>query len=94
MVAEKSFRKLDAPQLVEKVAEGKNTITERKSGSPPKSLYTPIDNGLPWGQDMVLLTLTGWGQDEDRQQLLALSDDQLKIKTPDSPEQYPSEKRL
>jgi CheY-like chemotaxis protein len=26
--------------------------------------------------------------------LLALSDDQLKIKTPDSPEQYPSEKRL
>jgi len=27
-------------------------------------------------------------------QLLALSDDQLKIKTPDSPEQYPSEKRL
>ena len=63
---------------------------------------------------MALLTLTGWGQDEDRQrsrevgfngqmkpmeydtltQLLALSDDQLKIKTPDSPEQYPSEKRL
>jgi|GEM_PF-6826875 len=26
--------------------------------------------------------------------LLALSDDQQKIKTPDSPEQYPSEKRL
>ena len=64
---------------------------------------------------MVLLALTGWGQDEDRRrsrearfnghlvkptaydtlmQLLALSDDQLKIKTPDSPEQYPSEKRL
>ena len=64
---------------------------------------------------MALLTLTGWGQDEDRQrsrevgfnghlmkpmeydtltQLLALSDDQLKIETPDSPEQYPSEKRL
>jgi hypothetical protein len=43
---------------------------------------------------MVLLAVTGWGQDEDRQQLLALSDDQLKIKTPDSPEQYPSEKRL
>ena len=64
---------------------------------------------------MVLMALTGWGQDEDRQrsreagfnghlakpmeydtlmQLLALSDDQLKIKTPDSPEQYPSEKRL
>jgi len=64
---------------------------------------------------MVLLALTGRGQDEGRQrsreagfnghlvkpmeydtlmQLLALSDDQLKIKTPDSPEQYPSEKRL
>jgi hypothetical protein len=27
-------------------------------------------------------------------QLLAWSDDQLKIKTADSPEQYPSEKRL
>lgn len=27
-------------------------------------------------------------------QMLALSDDQLKIKTPDSPEQYPCEKRL
>jgi len=27
-------------------------------------------------------------------QLLVLSDDQLKIKTPDSPEQYPSENRL
>ena len=115
MVAEKSFRKLDAPQLVEKVAEGKNTITERKSGSPPKSFYTPIDNGSSWGQDMVLMALTGWGQDEDRQrsreagfndhlvkpmeydtlmQLLALSDDQLKIKTPDSPEQCPREKRL
>ena len=64
---------------------------------------------------MVLMALTGWRQDEDRQRstearfnghlvqptesdalmrLLALSDDQLKIKTPDSPEQYPSEKRL
>jgi len=27
-------------------------------------------------------------------QLLALSDDPLKINTPDSPEQYPGEKRL
>lgn len=64
---------------------------------------------------MVIMVLTGWAQDEDRQrsreagfngylvnpieydtlmQLRALSDDQLKIKTPDSPEQYPSEKRL
>lgn len=64
---------------------------------------------------MVLMALTGWRRDEDRQRsrearfnghlvqptesdalmrLLALSDDQLKIKTPDSPEQYPSEKRL
>lgn len=64
---------------------------------------------------MVLLALTGWGQDEDRQRsreagfnghlvkpmeydtlmpLLAWSDEQLKIKSPDSPEQYPSEKKL
>jgi CheY-like chemotaxis protein len=27
-------------------------------------------------------------------ELLAMSDDQLTIKTPDSPDQYPSEKRL
>ena len=64
---------------------------------------------------MILVALTGWAQNEDRQrsreagfnghlvkpmeydtlmQLLALSDDQLKIKTPDSPEQCPREKRL
>jgi len=45
MVAEMNFRKLNAANLVEKVAEGKSTIKEKKSGSPPKSFCIPIDNG-------------------------------------------------
>lgn len=34
MVAEMSFRNLNSPHVVEKVAVGKNRITEGKSGSP------------------------------------------------------------
>ena len=58
MVAEMTFRKLNAPDLMEKVAEGKNTTTERMSGSPPKSFYPLFDNGsnvsinsLLWARD-------------------------------------------
>ena len=40
MVAEMSFRKPNAPDLVEKVADDKKYDNGRKSGSPPKCFYT------------------------------------------------------
>ena len=45
MVAEMSFRKLNAPELVEKVADGTRYDNGKESGSPPKSFYTLFDNG-------------------------------------------------
>ena len=44
MVAEMSFRKLDAPQLVAKVASGTKYDNGNEVGQPLSSFYTPIDN--------------------------------------------------
>ena len=44
MIAEMSFRKLDAPSLVDKVARVIAT-TVRRFGSPPNSFYPLFDNG-------------------------------------------------